>query len=310
MKLISIVTPCYNEEDNVEKIYNQVKSIFEKLKIYSYEHIFIDNASIDKTVQILRDIAQKDKNIKIIINTKNFGHIRSPYYALMQARGDAATIIAADLQDPPELIAEFLKKWEEGYKIVVAIKKNSEEAWFMSVVRKFYYRVIKKLSDVELIENFMGYGLYDRKIIEILRDINDPYPYFRGLICDIGFKQAQIEYIKPKRKGGASKNSFYNLYDMAILGIVNHSKIPLRMATMLGFTLSFLNIIIAFFYFLYKIFFWNRFSVGIAPLVIGIYFFASIQLFFIGILGEYLAAIHIHVFNRPLVIERERINFG
>lgn len=309
MSLISVVTPCYNEEENVEEVYKQVKSVFEKLKKYSYEHIFIDNASKDRTVQILKEIARKDKNVKIIVNSRNFGHIRSPYYALLLTKGDASAFVAADLQDPPAMICEFLKKWEEGYKIIISIKKNSEESKFMFAVRKLYYNIAKRLSEGNLVQNFNGFGLYDKKVIEILRKIDDPYPYFRGLICDIGFERAEIEYIQSKRKRGATKNNFYVLYDLAMLGITNHSKIPLRIATIIGFTLAFLNVVIAFFYFLYKILFWSRFSMGIAPLVIGLFFFSSVQLFFVGVIGEYLGAVYTQVLKRPLVIEKERINF-
>ncbi|MBI4652213.1 glycosyltransferase family 2 protein [Candidatus Desantisbacteria bacterium] len=309
MSLISVITACYNEEENVEEVYKQVKSIFDGLKKYSYEHIFIDNSSKDKTVQILKDIAKKDKNVKIIVNARNFGHIRSPNYAFLQAKGDAVTIVAADLQDPPAMIADFLKKWEEGYKIVVAIKRNSEESGLMLALRRFYYNLAKKLSEVELLQNFNGFGLYDKKIVEILREIDDPYPYFRGLICDIGFERAEILYDQPKRAKGTTKNNFYTLYDMAMLGITNHSKIPLRLATLIGFLLSFLNIVIAFFYFFYKLLFWYEFQVGIAPLVIGLFFFSSVQLFFIGIVGEYLGSIYTRIQRRPLVIEKERINF-
>lgn len=309
MSLISVVTPCYNEEENVEEVYKQVKGVFEKLRKYSYEHIFIDNASKDRTVQILKDIARKDKNVKIIVNARNFGHIRSPYYGLLQTRGDSVITMVADLQDPPVMIYEFLKKWEEGYKIVIAAKKASKESKFMFTVRKFYYGLVKKLSEVELIDNFTGFGLYDKKVVEILREIDDPYPYFRGLICDIGFERAEIEYDQPKRAKGTTKNNFYTLYDVAMLGITNHSKVPLRLATLLGFSLSFLNVIVAFFYFLYKILFWYKFSVGIAPLVIGLFFFSSVQLFFIGVVGEYMGSIYTRILKRPLVIEKERINF-
>lgn len=309
MSLISVVTPCYNEEENVEEIYKQVKCVFEKLKKYSYEHIFIDNASEDGTVQILKEIARKDKNVKIIVNSRNFGHIRSPYYALLLTKGDAATMMAADLQDPPAMIADFIKKWEEGYKIVIAVKKNSGESKLLFGIRKFYYNLVRKLSEVELIQNFSGYGLYDKSVIEILRRINDPYPYFRGLICDIGFERAEIEFVQPERKSGFSKNRFYTLYDIAMLGIISHSKIPLRIATIMGFALAFLNVVIAFFYFLYKILFWSKFSVGMAPLVIGLFFFSSVQLFFVGVIGEYLGAVYTQVLKRPLVIEKERVNF-
>ena len=310
MKLISIITPCYNEEENVEDVYREVKKVFDSLKGYTYEHIFIDNASKDKTVSILKDIAKDDKNVKVIINTRNFGHIRSPYHALLQAKGDAVISIVADLQDPPQKIIEFLKKWEEGYKIVIGIKTHSEESAIMFGGRKIFYTLISKLSDVELIRNFTGFGLYDKKVIDIIRNLDDPYPYFRGIIADIGFDVAKIEYKQPARKRGITKNNFYTLYDIAMLGITNHSKVPLRLAAMVGFSLSIISLFVACGYLIYKLIFWKSFSVGIAPVVIGLFFFASVQLFFLGLVGEYIGSIHTQVLKRPLVIEKERINFG
>jgi len=308
--MISIVTACYNEEDNVEELYLRVKEMFStKLQGYAYEHIFIDNASNDRTVSILKEIAQRDKNLKIIVNTRNFGHIRSPFYGLLQTKGDAVISLVADLQDPPEIIIDFLKKWEDGYKIVVGIKKKSREFPLMFAVRRLFYDLIGGLSEIKQIRNFTGFGLYDKRIIEILKEINDPYPYFRGLISDIGFEVATIEYVQPVRQRGATKNNFYTLYDMAMLGITNHSKVPLRLATMLGFLTSVISILVALGYFIYKLVFWYRFDVGIAPLVIGLFFFAAVQLFFIGILGEYIGSIHTQVLKRPLVIEKERVNF-
>ncbi|MDI6731709.1 MAG: glycosyltransferase family 2 protein [Candidatus Margulisbacteria bacterium] len=309
MKLISIVTPCFNEEANVAEIYQQVKKPFAVLPGYSYEHIFIDNASKDQTVPILKDIAAHDHKVKIIVNTRNFGHIRSPYYALLQAKGDAVISLSADMQDPPPLILDFVKKWEEGYKIVVGVKKKSQESRFMFGVRKLFYKIISGLSEIEQITNFAGFGLYDKKVIEILRTIDDPYPYFRGLISDIGFDIAKIEYVQPKRSRGITKNNFYSLYDMAMLGITNHSKVPLRLATMLGFIVALLSFIVALIYFIYKLIFWSGFELGLAPLVIGLFFFSSVQLFFIGIIGEYIGSIHTQVLKRPLVIEKERVNF-
>lgn len=309
MKLISVVTPCFNEEENIAAIYRKVKEIFAGLKDYHYEHIFIDNASKDVTVAILKELAGNDKNVKIIVNTRNFGHIRSPFYGLLQAGGDAVISIAADLQDPPELIKEFIQKWEEGFKVVVGVKKQSQEFPLVFAVRKFFYNLICRLSEIQLIPNFMGFGLYDKKIIEILRTIDDPYPYFRGLISDIGYEAARVEYIQPRRKRGSTKNNLYALYDMAMLGITNHSKIPLRLAAMLGFAVAFGSILIALGYLTYKLVFWNSFNIGMAPLVIGLFFFSAVQLFFIGIIGEYIGSIHTQVLKRPLVIEKERINF-
>jgi polyisoprenyl-phosphate glycosyltransferase len=309
MELISIVTPCYNEAENVEELYKKVKEVFLKLPRYQYEHIFIDNASKDTTVAILKKIAASDKNVKIIVNSRNFGHIRSPFYGMLQSKGAAVILTVADFQDPPELIGEFLKKWEDGSKIVVGVKKKSKESPIMFAIRKFYYNLIGSISEVDQIRNFTGFGLYDRTIIDVLRTIEDPYPYFRGLIADIGFERAVIEFEQPKRKKGRTKNNFYTLFDIAMLGITSHSRVPLRLATMIGFSASLLCILISVGYFAYKLIFWNSFSVGMAPLVIGFFFFASVQLFFIGLLGEYIGAILTQVQKRPLVIEKERINF-
>jgi glycosyltransferase involved in cell wall biosynthesis len=243
------------------------------------------------------------------LNARNFGHIRSPFYALLQSTGDAVILLVADLQDPPHLIKEFVKKWEEGFKVVIGIKEQSDESAIMFGVRKMYYALINRLSDTELVKNFTGFGLYDKTIIDVLREMHDPYPYFRGLISEIGFDQYRIPYRQPSRKRGITKNNFYSLYDMAMLGITSHSKIPLRLATMLGFVTSFLSLVVAFVYLVYKLIFWNSFSLGIAPMVIGVFFFASVQLFFIGIIGEYMGTIYTQVLKRPLVVEKERINF-
>ncbi|OKP66671.1 dolichol monophosphate mannose synthase [Paenibacillus sp. P3E] len=309
MKLISIVTPCFNEEDNVEEIYRQVKEVFENLPDYTYEHIFIDNSSKDGTVEILKKLAFNDTKIKVIVNSRNFGHIRSPYHAMLQARGEAVISLVADLQDPPHLIPDFIRRWEEGYKVVLGVKTQSHESPAMFAVRKLYYNFITRLSDIELTKNNTGFGLYDQSVIQILREINDPYPYFRGLISDIGFESYKIEYTQPSRKRGITKNNFYTLYDIAMLGITNHSKIPLRLAAMLGFIMSALSLFVALGYLLAKLIFWNYFSLGTAPLIIGLFLFSSIQLFFIGIIGEYIGSIHTQVLKRPLVVEKERINF-
>jgi glycosyltransferase involved in cell wall biosynthesis len=309
MKLISVVTPCYNEEENIADVYGQVREVFSRLDEYRYEHIFIDNASQDHTVEILKGIARIDPNVKIIVNTRNFGHIRSPYYGLLQSKGEAVIMICADLQDPPSLIPEFIKKWEKGYRMVLGVKTQSEEPFLMFAVRRFYYHLIGRLADIELIKNYTGFGLYDQKVIQTLREINDPYPYFRGLICDLGFESTTIEYVQKRRKRGLTKNNFYILYDIAMLGITNHTKIPLRLATMLGFMMSGVSLCIGIGYLIAKLIFWNRFEAGIAPVLVGIYFLASVVLFFIGILGEYIGAIHTQVLKRPLVIEKERINF-
>ena len=309
MKLISIVTPCYNEEENIRELYDRVKEAMSLIAGYDYEHIFIDNASTDKTVEILRRITEKDRNVKVIINTRNFGHIRSSYHAFVNAPGEAVIHIVSDLQDPPEMIADFIRKWEEGYKIVIGVKEKSEESPLLFAIRKMYYHLIGKLSEIDLVKNFTGFGLYDRRVVDIMRQMDDPYPYLRGLICEIGFEKAEIPYVQPTRKRGFTKNNFYTLYDMAMLGITNHSKVPLRLATMTGFAVALLSLLVAFGYFIYKLISWDNFSVGTAPLVIGLFFFSSVQLFFIGIIGEYVGAIHTQVLKRPLVIEKERINF-
>lgn len=310
MKLISVVTPCYNEEDNVKELYERVKKVFAGLQKYQYEHIFIDNASTDNTVQKLRSLAEHDKNLKVIVNARNFGHIRSPFYAMLQTQGDAVITLAADLQDPPELILEFLKKWEAGYKVAVGVKPTSEEKFPMSAIRRTYYNFVSKIADIKLVKNFTGFGLYDQAVIKILRQIDDAYPYFRGLISEIGFPIAEVPYEQPLRKHGKSKNHFYTHYDLAMLGITSHSKIPIRLATMGGFFLSLSSALIAVAFFILKLIFWNNFPMGIAPILIGVFFFASVQLFFIGILGEYVLSIHTQILKRPLVVENERINFA
>jgi polyisoprenyl-phosphate glycosyltransferase len=309
VKNISIVTPCYNEEENVQALYQAVKDVFANLPVYRYEHIFIDNASQDKTVAILKQIAANDKNVKVIANTRNFGHIRSPYHALLQARGDAAILLVADFQDPVAMIAEFLQKWEQGYKVVLGVKTEAAESATMFAVRKLYYNLIGRLSDVKLTKNNTGFGLYDKVVLDTLRKIDEPYPYLRGLISDIGFESAKISYTQPTRKRGITKNNFYTLYDMAMLGFTNHSKIPLRLAAIAGFCMSALSLLIAIGYLIAKLAYWNQFSLGTAPILIGIFFFSSVQLFFIGIIGEYIGAIYTQVQKRPLVIEKERINF-
>ena len=309
IKKITIVTPCFNEELNVELLYNRVKDIMLSLSQYTYQHIFIDNNSTDKTLDVLKHLAVKDKNLKIIANARNFGHIRSPYYAMLQADGDAVISLVSDLQDPPELIINFLNFWENGNKIVIGVKEKSDENVIMFSIRKMFYKLIDKISESKQIRNFTGFGLYDKSFIDVLKQLNEPYPYFRGLVSEFGFDIAEVVYTQPNRFKGKTKNNFYTLYDMAMLGFVSYSKIPLRLASFIGFFVSFLSIFIALIYFIYKLFFWSNFQVGIAPLVIGFFFFGGIQLFFLGIIGEYISAIFTQVKNRPLVIEKERINF-
>jgi len=307
--LISIVTPCYNEEKNVAALYTEVKEVMAGVKGYDYEHIFIDNASTDGTVGILKEIAAGDKKVKIIVNLKNYGHLRSPFHAILQANGDAVISVVADLQDPPVLIKDFIGKWESGYKVVVGVKNRSNEPRWMFLVRKLYYSLISAISTSEQIKNFTGFGLYDRAVIDILRRYDERYPYFRGLISDLGFPVARVEFVQPRRKKGRSNNNLYTLFDLAMLGIVNYSVLPLRLATFIGLITAAASFLTALFYFIYKIIFWDKFQVGMAPLIIGIFFFSAVQLFFIGIIGEYIGAIYTQVKKRPLVIEKERINF-
>ena len=311
-KKISIVSSAYNEEGNIEILYKAVKEQMQKLAdVYDYEQIVLDNASTDGTAQKLREIAAKDKNFKVIINARNFGHIRSPYYGLLQAQGDAVIYMVSDLQDPPELIPEFIKKWEEGNKIIVGQKTQSEESFLFFTVRKFYYWLLNKANDTgaDLISNFTGFGLYDKEVVQEFRKIDDPYPYLRGLISELGYQRYIVSYKQPSRKRGITKNNFYTLYDMAMIGFTNHSKVPLRLAAFGGFLLSALSLLLAFIYLILKLLYWERFPMGTAPILIAVFFFSSMQLFFIGIIGEYLGAVLTQVLHRPLVIEKERINF-
>ncbi|MCX6065054.1 MAG: glycosyltransferase family 2 protein [Chloroflexi bacterium] len=308
MLSISIVTPCYNEAENVDELYERIQNAMQG-QGYEYEHIFIDNASTDRTVEKIRVLAAKDGRVKAIINTRNFGHIRSPYYGLLQAKGDAVIVMASDLQDPPERIPEFIRQWESGYKAVIGVKTKSQEAGLFYLFRTLYYKTLRSLSEVELIEHFTGFGLYDQQVIETLRQLNDPYPYFRGLIAELGFPIARIEFTQPRRKRGISKNNFYTLYDMAMLGLTGYTKIPLRLATMLGFLSAAISFLVGLAYLIYKLVDWQNFSLGLAPVVIGLFFLGSIQLIFLGIVGEYIGAIYTQVMHRPLVIEKERINF-
>jgi glycosyltransferase involved in cell wall biosynthesis len=310
MKKISIVTPCYNEEDNIRDVYSQVKQIFDDLEQYDYEHLFIDNASKDKTVKILKELAKEDKRVKIIINCRNFGASRSIYYALLQTCGDSVVLLPADLQEPPELVPEFIQKWEEGYTVVKGVKTSSGEDFLMYFLRSIYYSLIRRISEIELTSHFIGFGLYDKEVIETLREINDPYPYFRGLIEELGFYSIKIEYEQQKRKKGKSSYNLFRYFDEAMLGITSHSRIPLRIATILGFIMSFLSLMIAIGYLIAKLAFWQAFPLGTAPVTIGLFLLASVQLFFIGIIGEYVGLMHLRMLKRPLVVERERINFN
>jgi glycosyltransferase involved in cell wall biosynthesis len=309
LKTISIVTPCYNEQDNVEELYRQVRDVMAGVGRYPYEHIFIDNCSLDETVPILRRLAAADPNVKVIVNARNFGHIRSPMHALLQARGDAVLLIVADLQDPSNLIPTFIAEWEAGNYMVLGIKRTSEENSLMFFLRKQYYRVAERLSSIESFQNFTGFGLYDRNVIELVRDFADPYPYFRGMLAEIGLPFKKIFYDQPRRKFGITKNNWYTLYDIGMLGIINHSKVPLRFATFAGFIGAAISFCVALIYLILKLVFWNTFSIGLAPMLIGVFFIASIQLLFLGVIGEYVGAIYTQVQKRPYAVELDRINF-
>lgn len=308
-KTISIVSGCWNEVENIPLFYDRCLAELAKHPEYDYEFVIADNLSTDGTREVLREIAASDPKFKVIFNSNNFGHIRSPFNALMQSSGDLVLYICSDLQEPPEMLSEFLKKYDEGYQIICGVKPKSKENFLMFQIRKLYYNLLAGCSDVAQIRNFTGFGLYDRKAIDALKKYRDPYPYFRGLVSEIGFKRCEVPFLQEKRQFGRTKNNFFTLYDMAMTGFVNHTKLPLRLAVFSGFFIAFFSLLAAFGYFIYKCCNWNSFQVGMAPLVIGIFFFSAVQLIFIGILGEYIGAIWTQVKNKPLVIEEERINF-
>jgi glycosyltransferase involved in cell wall biosynthesis len=309
MKSLSIVTPCYNEELNVRDVYDRVRAVVVKLGRYRYEHIFVDNGSPDRTLERLKEIAREDGNVKVIANARNFGHVRSPMHGFRQAQGDAVIRMAADLQDPPELIEEMVQHWERGSLVVLCIKKASDENRLMFWARTQYYRLVNRISNVQTYENFTGFGLFDRSVCEVIKSWKDPYPYFRGMIAEIGVPHTEIVFKQPRRLRGVTANNWYTLYDMAMLGIASLSKAPLRVATFAGIATGTLSLFVALFYFIYKLLFWDSFELGIAPLVVGIFLFASVQLLGLGIIGEYVGAILTFVQDRPLVIESERVNF-
>ena len=309
-KTITLFSGTYNEVENVDELLRRVWTAVEPFKDkYNFEYLIIDNDSTDGTQDLLRARAAEDSRLKIILNRRNFGHIRSGYYGLLQTQGDAVIALVSDLQDPPELIPEFIAKWEEGYKLALAVKKESEESAIFFAIRRLYYELVARLSNIQLLKNATGFGLYDREVVDLFRQLDDPYPYIRGIISDFGYPIAQIPFVQPARKRGITKNNFYSLYDQAMLGITSFSKVPLRLATMLGFGLSLLSLLVAVLYLIYKLLFWWNFPVGTAPIVIGLFLFSSVQLFFIGIVGEYIGAIHTQLLRRPLVVEKERINF-
>jgi polyisoprenyl-phosphate glycosyltransferase len=309
MKTITVVSGCYNEEKNLPELVDKVFSVAKKFPEYQWEYIIIDNCSTDKTPEVLRELANNDKRIKVIFNIRNFGYVRSFYYALLQAKGHAVIFLASDLQDPPELIEQFIPLWTNGSKVVAAIKNQSKESPLLFFIRKTYYNTVAKLADIDLLKNFTGFGLYDQVVIQHLREMDDPYPYFRGQISELGFPVVQVPFVQPIRKQGRSSFNFYALYDMAMLGFTNHTKVPLRLAALAGFILSIMSFFVGLIYLILKLMFWQEFSMGVAPLVVGLFFLGAVQLFFIGILGEYIGAIHTKVTKRPLVVERERINF-
>ena len=308
-RMLSVISPCYNEEANVAELYRRLCDVFARYPEYEFECVFIDNASTDNTVGVLKAIAASDKRVKIIINTRNFGHIRSPYWGVMQTLGEATIYLASDLQDPPELIPQFIEAWQEGYKVVLATKPVSKTNPLMHRLRKTYYRVLDGISDVSIVKDTTGFGLYDKVVLDKVREINDPYPYFRGLICELGYEVKTIPFSQPRRLRGISKNNFYSLYDTAMLGVVSHSLVPIRLASFVGFSLGVLSVLAAFVFLALKLLYWDSFPIGIAPIVIGMFLMFGILLFFIGILGEYIGSIHTSVQRRPIVVERERVNF-
>jgi polyisoprenyl-phosphate glycosyltransferase len=310
MPVINVVVPTFNEEDNVIPLCEAlINVITKKLTDYDYRIIFIDNYSRDKTRSRIRDLCEKNRKIKAIFNASNFGQFRSPFYGLTQATGDCNVMMAADFQDPPELIYDFVKKWEEGYKVVIGIKSKSQENKLIYAFRSLYYKMIKKISDVEQIEHFTGFGLYDRAFINVIKELKDPNPYIRGIVSELGFQRTEVEFTQPKRLHGKSTNNFFTLYDCAMIGITSYSKTFMRMATFIGFALAGLSAVAAIVYLVMKLLFWNSFAAGMAPLLIGVFFIGAIQIFFIGILGEYILSINTRVMQRPLVIEEKRINF-
>ena len=307
-KKISIITPTFNEEQNIKKLCLEISKEISKTN-YDYEHIVIDNSSTDNTIKILKELSKKSKNLKVIINKKNFGHIRSPMHGMFQASGDVVILMMSDFQDPIELITQYIKEWENGSKVVMAQKDSSDENFLTHYIKNIGYKFINKISDDPLLINTTGSGLYDKSIIDIIKKIDDPYPYFRGLISEITNETKLIKYHQPKRTKGKTKNNFYTLYDIGILGIVKHSKIPLRLMTIFGFLFSFFSILTAIIFFVYKLIYWDSFDLGVAPIIIGLFALGSVQIFILGFIGEYVMNILTQNMKLPLVVEKERINF-
>lgn len=310
MKKISILIPCYNEQENVVPMSEAIVNLFEtELAQYDYELVFIDNDSKDNTRPLLREICAKNPRIKAIFNAKNFGQFNSPYYGMLQTTGDCTISMVCDFQDPVELIPQYIREWENGYKIVIGIKKSSKENPVMYKLRSTYYKIIKKFSNVEQIEHFTGSGLYDREFVEVLRNLKDPTPFLRGIVAELGYRRKEIPYEQPQRRAGKTHNSFYTLYDAAMLSFTSYTKIGLRLATFMGIGIGILSAVMGIAYLVMKLLYWNRFVAGMAPMLIGIFFLGSIQLFFLGFMGEYILSINQRIMNRPLVIEEERLNF-
>lgn len=310
MKKISILIPCYNEQENVVPMSEAIVNLFEtELAQYDYELVFIDNDSKDDTRPLLREICAKNPCIKAIFNAKNFGQFNSPYYGILQTTGDCTISMVCDFQDPVELIPQYIREWENGYKIVIGIKKSSKENPVMYKLRSTYYKIIKKFSNVEQIEHFTGSGLYDREFVEVLRNLKDPTPFLRGIVAELGYRRKEIPYEQPQRRAGKTHNSFYTLYDAAMLSFTSYTKIGLRLATFMGIGIGILSAVMGIAYLVMKLLYWNRFVAGMAPMLIGIFFLGSIQLFFLGFMGEYILSINQRIMNRPLVIEEERLNF-
>lgn len=310
MKKISILVPTFNEEENIKPLCVELINILSgKLPEYDYEILIIDNYSQDRTRECIVELCVANKKIRAIFNAKNFGHIRSPFHGMLQTTGDCTIGMCADFQDPPEMIVNFVREWEKGSKVVIGKKNKSYENPLMRLLRSFYYKLIKQISDTEQVEHFTGFGLYDKSFIDVLRQLDDPMPYMRGIVAELGFSRMEIEYIQQKRRFGTTKNNWYTLYDMAMLGITSYSKMVMRLATIFGFIISGLSFAVAMYYLIMKLIYWDKFPFGTAPIIISIFFLGSIQLFFIGFLGEYILNINTRVMKRPLVVEEKRINF-
>jgi glycosyltransferase involved in cell wall biosynthesis len=309
MKKISIVSPCYNEEQNIDILYSKINKEIENLHDYIFEIIFIDNASTDNTADQIKKIISIDKRVKLIINIKNFGHIKSPYWGIMQAKGDAVIYLASDLQDDPKYIPEFIRLWEEGWPIIMATKEKTELGILDKILRKSYYKILNLISENQTIKNATGFGLYDKKIIKIIKLIDDREPYFRGMVAELGYKIYELKIIQKKRKFGKSKNNLYTLYEYAMIGIISQSILPIRLMSIAGFLIAILSFLIGLFYIIKKLIYWETYKLGISPLLLPVIFLFGIQFVFIGIIGEYLRVLVIKAKNRPVVIEKERINF-